>query len=46
MKEAGQKINSFKEWKIEMLKLAEKAGSSSRAEMVNVGLTYVLPEEV
>ncbi len=46
MKEAGQKINSFKEWKIEMLKLAEKAGSSSLAEMVNVGLTYVLPEEV
>lgn len=46
MKEAGQKINSLKEWKIEMLKLVEKAGSSSRAEMVNVGLTYVLPEEV
>jgi len=30
MKEAGQKISSFKEWKIEMLKLAEKAVSEGR----------------
>jgi alpha-beta hydrolase superfamily lysophospholipase len=30
MKEAGQKINSFKDWKIEMLKLAEKAVSEGR----------------
>jgi alpha-beta hydrolase superfamily lysophospholipase len=30
MKEAGQKINTFREWKIEMLKLAEKAVSEGR----------------
>jgi hypothetical protein len=30
MEEAGQKINSFEEWKIEMLKLAEIAVSEGR----------------
>ena len=30
MKEAGQKINSFEDWKIEMLKLAETAVSEGR----------------
>ncbi len=31
MEEAGQKINSFEDWKIEMLKLAEIAISKSRS---------------
>jgi len=30
MEEAGQKINSFEEWKIEMLRLADIAVSESR----------------
>jgi hypothetical protein len=38
MKEAGQKINSFEEWKIEMLKLAEIAASEGR--LINAAFYY------
>ena len=38
MKEAGQKVNSFKEWKIEMLRLAEKAVSEER--LLNAAFYY------
>jgi pimeloyl-ACP methyl ester carboxylesterase len=38
MKEAGQKINSFEEWKIEMLKLAEIAVSEGR--LINAAFFY------
>ena len=38
MEEAGQKINSFEEWKIEMLKLAEIAVSEGR--LMNAALFY------
>lgn len=38
MKEAGQKINSFEDWKIEMLKLAETAVSEGR--LMNAAFYY------
>ena len=38
MKEAGQKINSFEEWKIEMLKLAEIGISEGR--LMNAAFYY------
>jgi hypothetical protein len=38
IKEAGQKINSFEEWKIEMLKLAEIAVSEGR--LMNAAFFY------
>ncbi len=38
MKEAGQKINNFAEWKIEMLSLAERAVSEKR--MMNAAIYY------
>jgi pimeloyl-ACP methyl ester carboxylesterase len=38
MEEAGQKINSFEEWKIEMLKLAEIAFSEGR--LMNAAFYY------
>ncbi len=38
MEEAGQKINSFEEWKIEMLKLAEIAVSEGR--LMNAAFFY------
>jgi pimeloyl-ACP methyl ester carboxylesterase len=38
MEEAGQKINSFEEWKIEMLKLAEIAVSEDR--LMNAAFFY------
>lgn len=38
MKEAGQKINTFKEWKVEMLKLADKAVSKGR--VMNAAFYY------
>ena len=38
MEEAGQKISSFEEWKIEMLKLAEIAISESR--LINAAFYY------
>ncbi len=38
MEEAGQKISSFEEWKIEMLKLAEIAISESR--LMNAAFYY------
>ena len=38
MKEVGQKINSFEEWKLEMLKLAEIAVSEDR--LINATYYY------
>jgi len=38
MKKAGQKINSFEDWKIEMLKLAESAVSEGR--LMNAAFYY------
>lgn len=38
MKEAGQRINNFEDWKVEMLKLAEKAVSENR--LINAAFYY------
>ncbi|UCE51001.1 MAG: hypothetical protein JSV31_17210 [Desulfobacterales bacterium] len=43
MEEAGQKINSFEEWKIEMLKLAEIAVSEGR--LMNAAFFYRAKEK-
>jgi hypothetical protein len=41
MKEVGQRINTFEEWKTEMLKLAEKAVAEDR--LLNSILYWVIP---
>lgn len=38
MEEAGRKVNSFKDWKLEMIKLAEKAVSENR--LMNAAFYY------
>jgi hypothetical protein len=38
MEEAGRRIKSFKDWKLEMLKLAEEAVSENR--LVNAAFYY------